>query len=60
MMNSTMLKIIDLCEKVISDNSIYNTDVHMAKNISCKIDRRFKLTRMDLDLITQLQIKYGM
>ena len=59
-MNSTMLKIIDLCEKVVSDNSIYNMEVHMAKNISYKIDRRIKLTRMDLDFITQLQIKYGM
>ena len=59
-MSSTMLKIIDLCEKVISDNSIYNMEVHMAKNISCKIDKHIKLTRMDLDFITQLQIKYGM
>ena len=59
-MNSTMLKIIDLCEKVVSDNSIYNMEVHMAKNISCKVDRCIKLTRTDLDFITQLQIKYGM
>ena len=59
-MNSTMLKIIDLCEKVVSDNSIYNMDVHMAKNISCKVGKRIKLTKMDLDFITQLQIKYGM
>ena len=51
-MSSTMLKIIDLCEKVVSDNSIYNMEVHMAKNISYKIDRRIKLTRMDLDFIS--------
>ena len=58
-MSSTMLKIIDLCKKVSDDYNVYSLEVHMAKNIICKIHQSNKLSCMDLDFITQLQIKYG-
>lgn len=58
-MSSTMLKIIDLCKKAMDDYNVYSLEVHMAKNIICKVYQKNKLTRMDLDFITQLQIKYG-
>lgn len=58
-MNSTMLKIIELCERVLQSYQVYSLEVHMAKNISCKIERRIKLTKNDLDFITKWQMKYG-
>lgn len=58
-MSSTMLKIIDLCEKVTKDYNVYSMEVHMAKNIVYKVEQRNKLNKLDLDFIASLQIRYG-
>ena len=59
-MNSTMFKIMELCEKVVSDSKVYNKEVHVAKNIACKIENKIKLNKLDLDFVMNLQLKYGM
>ena len=55
-----MFKIMELCEKVVSDSKVYNKEVHIAKNIACKIENKIKLNKLDLDFVMNLQLKYGM